>query len=111
MRPKEDAMEYLLALAALAIGFVLARRGLFDPDDYVHAAGLALLLALVILPAIPDAAKVRELATLGAPEGAIARHAFLQEHGIHILQACGLFVLGACAEAWLRRRRPYVPWN
>lgn len=104
-------MEFLIAVVALAIGFVLARQAYLDPDDYVHAAAMALLLAAVIAPAIPTAAQTRVLETMGAPEVAVARNRFLEVHGMKILAACGLFALGAFAEAALRRRKPYDPWN
>lgn len=104
-------MEFLLALAALAIGLVLARSAYLDPDDYILAAALAVLLAAIIAPAIPNAAQARVLVTMGAPDVSIARAAFLQAHGLKIVLACGLFALGACAEAWLRSRRPYDAWN
>lgn len=104
-------MEFVIAIAALAIGLVLARNAYLDPDDYVHAAGLALLIALVIAPAIPSAAQTRVLQTMGAPAVAVARSQFLEAHGLKILAACGLFAVGVLAEAALRRRKPYDSWN
>lgn len=104
-------MEFLIAIAALAIGLVLARNAYLDPDDYVHAAAMALLLAVVVAPAIPTVAQTRVLQTMGAPEVAVARNQFLEAHGLKVVWACGLFAIGALAEAALRRRKPYDPWN
>lgn len=104
-------MEFVVAVAVLVVGFALARVAAFDPDDYVHAAGLAVVLGIVIFTGIPNPDKAREQATLGAPLEERARSAFLQEHGMKIVAACGLVAAGALAEAALRRRRPYEPWN
>ena len=97
-------MEWIVAVVALAVGFVLARRGYLHPYDYVVAAGLALLLALSLLPALPPDSQRRVFDTLGAPEAAVARDVFLRNHGVPIVIAAFVFALGACAEAWLRAR-------
>ncbi len=98
-------MEWTIAVAALVVGFVLARRGYLHPYDYVVAAGLALLLAASILPMIPPGHQARIFTNLGAPRAAVARDAFLSAHGMAIVLASVVAAVGACVEAWLRARR------
>lgn len=98
-------MELLLAFAGLAIGLVLAHRGILHPYDYAVAAGLALLLGLCVIPFIPGDDWARQLEALGAPRRAVARDAFFAAHGMKIVAACAIFAVGASAEGWLRSRR------
>lgn len=98
-------MEWTIAVVALAIGFVLARRGHLHPYDYVVAAALALLLATSILPMIPPARQARVFDGLGAPDLAVAYSAFFRAHGMTIVLASIVAAVGACVEAWIRARR------
>lgn len=98
-------MEWTIAVVALVVGFVLARRGFLHPYDYVVAAGLALLLAASILPMIPPAHQPRVFDSIGAPSAAVARDAFLRAHGMAIVMASVVAAAGACLEAWLRAQR------
>lgn len=98
-------MEFVIAVVALAVGLVLARRGYLHPYDYVVAAALALLLAVSVVPMMPDARQVRVFEGLGAPATAVARDAFFRAHGLLIMAAAALFAVGASLEAWVRARR------
>ena len=98
-------MEWIVAVVALVIGFVLARRGYLHPYDYVVAAALAVLLAVTVLPYIPPDRQVRVFTGLGAPELAWSRDAFFRAHGMKIVIASLLAAVGGCLEAWIRARR------
>lgn len=98
-------MEWIVAAIALAIGFVLARRGYLHPYDYVVAAALAVLLAVSVLPYIPPERQIRVFSGLGAPELAWSRDAFFRAHGMTIVLASLVAAGGACLEAWIRARR------
>lgn len=97
-------MELLLALVAVAVGLLLARRGILHPGDYLVAASLAVLLAAVVLVATPGTSNIHELVSLGAPQSAVARSEFLLAHGVKIVLGSLVFALGACAGAVVRRR-------
>lgn len=98
-------MEWIVAAVALAIGFVLARRGHLHPYDYVVAAALAVLLAVSVLPYIPPERQFRVFSALGAPDLAWSRDAFFRTHGVKIVLASLAAAAGACIEAWIRARR------
>ena len=98
-------MEWIVATVALAIGFVLARRGYLHPYDYDVAAALAVLLAVSVLPYIPPERQVRVFSGLGAPDLAWSRDAFFRAHGMTIVVASLVAAAGGVIEAWIRARR------
>lgn len=97
-------MELLVALVAVALGLVLARRAYLHPADYLVAAALAVLLAASVIPALPDDHQPRLLLQIGAPDNALARNAFFATHGWHIVLAAVVAALGFVGNAELRRR-------
>ncbi|MEZ5417109.1 MAG: hypothetical protein R2708_07185 [Vicinamibacterales bacterium] len=97
-------MAFLVALAAVAITWLLAYRGFLHPLDYVVEAGLALELAVFVVVLTPTAAQHALLAARGAPAEAIDRSAFLLANGVSIELAATLVALGALAAALIRRR-------
>ena len=98
-------MEWIVAAGALAIGFVLARRGRLHPYDYAVAAALALLLAVSVLPCMPPERQFRVFSGLGAPDLAWSRDAFFRAHGMKIVLASLAAAVDGCIEAWIRARR------
>ena len=98
-------MEWTIAVAALVVGFVLARRGYLHPYDYVVAAALAVLLAVSVLPYIPPERQIRVFSGLGAPDLAWSRDAFFRAHGVTIVAASLVAAAGGVIEAWIRARR------
>ncbi len=99
-------MEILLAVAAVAAGLVLARRGYLDPWDYAVAAGIALTLAATLLIAIPDETQVLVLEQLGAPRTTLAGADFMMTHGRTIVLSLVVFAVGFFGDALARRHRP-----
>jgi hypothetical protein len=107
-RGRRGAMEYLLALAAVAVVVGVARRGYLHPGDYLVAAGLALLFAVSVMIFAPTVDAHELIVDMGAPARAIDRSAFLLRHGRAIELAAVLFALGSVAAAAIRARRPYA---
>jgi hypothetical protein len=101
---KEETMELLLALVAVAVVLLLARSGFLHPGDYVVAAALAVLLALFTVVVMPDPQEARVLAPLGAPRVAVERAEFLLAHGVKIVVASVLVAVAASVAALVRRR-------
>lgn len=97
-------MELVLALVAIVVGLMFARRGYLHPGDYLVGAALAVLLALMLVPALPDGQQLRLLLSLGAPDNAVARTEFLRAHGLKIVLASLLLAVGFVVEAEVRRR-------
>jgi hypothetical protein len=97
-------MELVLALVGAAVVIVHARRGYLHPQDYLVAAGLALLLAVGLVPWIPTATRMREEVQIGAPRSERARAEFLRHHALLIEGGLILFAAGA-GYAILARRR------
>lgn len=97
-------MEFLLALGSVAVGVVLARRAYLHPADYLVAAALALLIAVSMLPFLPDDHQAGLLLQIGAPATAVGRSAFFAVHGWHIVLAELFTTLGFVGNAELRRR-------
>lgn len=97
-------MEIVLALVGAAVVIVFARRGYLHSQDYLVAAGLALFLAVTLVPWIPTAGRMREEVQIGAPRSERARADFLRGHGVRI--EAGLIAFAAAAGyAMLARRR------
>lgn len=97
-------MEFLLAVLAIAVTLLLAKRGILHPGDYLVAAALAVMLALFVLVITPGAAQTNLLVAIGAPLTAVARAEFMSVHGVRIVLASLLFAAVACAGAEIRRR-------
>ncbi len=96
-------MEILLAVAAVAAGLMLARRGFLDPWDYAVAAGIALTLAVTFQIAIPDDRQMHVLLQLGAPRTTLAGADYMMAHGETIVLSLIVFAVGFGADALARR--------
>lgn len=97
-------MELLVALGSVVVGFVLARRAYLHPGDYLVAAALALLIAVSVIPALPNDHQLGLLLQLGAPATAVWRNAYFDAHGWKIVLASVLTAVGFLGNAELRRR-------
>jgi hypothetical protein len=94
----------MLAVLASVVAITLARRRYLHPGDYLVVAVLAVLLAWFVVVLSPSEVEHQQLVGHGTPAGAVARSAFLLDHGAAIELASMLTAAGALVAAVVRRR-------